>query len=265
MRGWMIALLFLAGPAVADELRDRQAQLDTIEANLKAVETEQREQTANLQQAKQEEARLNDTAELLRGASARHREEGNKWDADSAALKNKWQDYGNRWASLNERIRAYNSSCPSGTVPKEVYQRCRPQWEAIQGPQQTRNAERAGLEREQSAIDGRARTWNEMNAGLKARWNDLSSATLANAAKQKAANARLEELRTRQAALQIARSQLIAQLSQLRDECQRLLASPTVSAEELKLKCGNMQFDRAGAAPALGDNPPRGTRITPNR
>jgi chromosome segregation ATPase len=264
MRALTIALLVLASPALSDELSDKRMQLETIEANLKAIDVEEREQSTHLQQAKQEEARLKDTADLLRGAGARHKAESDKWDADSAAIKSKWQDYRTRWAPLNERIKAYNSNCPSGTVPKEVYQRCRPEWEAIQGPQRTRNAEREGLDREQTALNERAKTWNQMNNGLKARWKDLSDATLANATKQKAANARLDELRTRQAALRIARSQLVAQLTQLNEECKRLLQSG--SAEELKLKCGNVQFDRADPSlPPLGERPAIGTRITPNQ
>ena len=266
MGRWVIAFLLAASPVLAGELEDKQLELRTTDSELKVIETERSEQSANLQQLKQEETRLISTADLLRGASGRHKQEGDQWDRDSAAYKEKDQAYDARWASLNARITTYNASCPAGTVPKEVYERCHPEWQALQGPTQARNAERTALEAEQKSLSERAKTWNQMQAGLRARWKDLSDATLANAAKQKAVNARLNELDQKAAALGAAKLRLVAQIRELSEECQRLLSGRGTTLEALKLKCGNVQFDNADPnLPPLGGQPKTGTTITPNR
>jgi chromosome segregation ATPase len=262
---WIIALVLIAGPALASELDETKAQLQTTEAELKAVETETKAQPAVSQQVKEEEQRLSATADLLRGSSARHKQEGDQWDTDNAAMKVKDADYKTRWADLNARIVAHNQSCPGGTVPKDVYERCHPQYQALQGPTQARNAERAPLDAERQRLRDRATTWNQMNTGLKARWKDLSDATLANAAKQKAMNARMDDLNQKASELNLTRTRLIAQIRQLTDDC-RGLRENSPSLEALKLKCGNVQFDNANPnLPPLGAQPKIGTTITPNR
>jgi hypothetical protein len=134
---------------------------------------------------------------------------------------------GRRWD--NERQQYIDSGCPpgGGMVPAAVADRCNPIKDRL-------NAEREKLLADAQSVMNSKAEYERLR-------EDVAARTLANAAQEKANNARREDLLAQKIQLEAARKKFEARLIDLRngiDSCARLLRQRGVTCETIKVKCG---------------------------
>ena len=189
------------------ELKDTLQKMSSVEDTAKALE--------------QEDRRLKDTDDLLKGAAANLHKQMTELQMRGSAWDQKRQQH-------------LDSGCPAeggSSTDDALVERC--------------NRETSQLNPERDQILDRAQTLKEMATGLAQRRQDLTDGTVAWAQKKKANDAAREDLTQ-------ARIRIEARLLELQKQagsCQRLLKGRGVSCERLKHLCGNIQFD--GSDPNL--------------
>lgn len=172
-----------------------------------------------------------DAAELIKGAETNAKKDKEKLSQDWAAYKAKW-------ATLNAQISEHNSRCPNGAkLPKAQHETCHAEFLRLHPQETPRNTERLALDRRQKDMDIYVK-------GLAERRNQSTTDTLKNFQVYKAAMYKLTRVQTRISALK-------QQIAAYQKACRE-----AASNEEIKLKCGNVQFD--GADSKLAPLPERG-------
>ncbi len=181
-------------------------------------------------EAEREKVKLAEADRVLKGAEKRQRD-------DEPDQKMTFQQHGDavvkKWEWFKPFVEKYLASgCPlSGKPSDSVRARCGADHEKILAAKPEILADDKGLEDEARALEKNRQDLIDQR-------NKLTQATLANAAAEKKAEADLADA---QAKVQKTTGELQALIAKCKE---------FVTDEEMKLRCGNVQFDRAN--PGLG-------------
>jgi hypothetical protein len=228
------ALAGFSSAALAQGAAPATSELGAAEAEfnqLGKLELDTTKQVADLQK---EQQRLNEVNLMLKAAEERQAKADTALALERAAFRDQKAN------PFFAQRRAYEArGCPlGGTITKEQQARCGAEHDRLLALQNKLASEDSALKTKEA----NAKTYKQ---GLAERRKSASEATLKNFSAYRQAMNSLQQIR-------LKKSAVMQKLAQLRADCSKQKIA-AMTAEAMKLKCGNVQFD--GARPDL---PPLG-------
>lgn len=212
----------------ADTSDSLTAEIQSLNNELKAVESLENTLLAEKASLKKEEGRLTATKDLLDGAAKNFNAEVDAWKKDLDAHNADAQRQKAAMSSLNSEIAAHNSSCGGTYKDKSYVDSCNSRAGQLNARGQQLGSWGNNVSSNAKRINERKSTLQAKERGLKERYADLQKAVLDWAKRQKENNWQLNELYAKKQILNqriLATLNELARRNQLSQECKKIAES----------------------------------------